>query len=417
MNNTRAPAHDPGARPSVATDGDASTSPSGESRVSLENWDLPPFNHWSFQNMDRIFPVASVSRGTGPVTEFASTPVDLDDIPVERADRSKATVSDVLGETETDGFLVLHRGKIVYEKYFRGMQPHTLHLTQSVSKSIVGTLAGIYVDRGLLQLAAPVAELVPELSDSAYADASVGEVLHMQTGVMFNEDYTDPDAEFALLDVAAGWKPARSDGEPETIRELLRSVGRQRNHGEYFEYRSIDSDVIAWLCEKAGGEPLQHLVSREIWSKLGAEHDASFTVDKAGTALADGGFSATLRDLGRFGQMHLDRGQFGDESIVSGEWIDSCRCGSTEAFGVLYGHYAEHYPDAAYANQWWVLDVGRGTYSARGIFGQMIYIDPDSELVAVKLSSWPTHLDLERTLNSYRAVEAIADQLSTEARP
>lgn len=397
------------------TPGCATDSSSVAEELSIENWDLPPFNQWSFQNMRRIFPVATVSRGTGPAAQFTRNPVDLDRIPVIRADGSNSTVNEVLEETETNGFLVLHRGEIIAERYFGGMQPDTQHLTQSVSKSIVGTLAGIYVDRGLLDLAAPVADYVPELTESAYADAVVGDVLNMRTGVKFNEDYTDPDAEFALLDIASGWKDARTGREPDTIHGLLRSIGRQRRHGEYFQYRSIDSDVVGWVCEKIGGDPLPDLVSREIWARLGAENDASFTVDKSGTALADGGFSATLVDLGRFAQMHLDRGQSTGQKIVSGKWVDSCRCGDVKAFKVLYEHYAAHYPHSSYANHWWVLDGRRKIYSARGIFGQMIYIDPSAELVVVKLSSWPNHLDLDRTLNTYRAVEAVSEYLKTFA--
>lgn len=380
--------------------------------MSLENWDLPPFNLWSFQNVERIFPVATVSKGNHPVAQFNRTTVDLDAVPVARTDKSTSTVLGVLIETETNGFLALHRGEIVAEKYFHGMKPDTLHLTQSVSKSIVGTLAGIYVDKELLNPAATVADYVTELSQSAYADASVGDVLNMRTGARFNEDYTDSEAEFALLDIAAGWKRARTGEEPETIHELLKTVGKQRDHGNHFQYRSIDCDVIGWVCEKVGGDRLANLISEEIWGKLGAESDACFTVDKSGTSLADGGFCATLRDLGRFAQMHLDRGLFSGRRIVSGEWVDSCRRGDVAAFGVLYGHYADHYPNAAYTNQWWVLDSAKGTYSARGIFGQMIYIDPAAEFVAVKLSSWPTHLDLDRTLNTYRAVEAIAGHLT-----
>lgn len=110
----------------------------------------------------------------------------------------------------------------------------------------------------------PVADYVPELSGSAYANASVGDVLNMRTGVKFNEDYTDPDAEFTLLDIAAGWKQSRTGKEPGTIHDLLQSIGGQREHGEYFQYRSIDSDVIGWVCERAGGDLMANLVSREI---------------------------------------------------------------------------------------------------------------------------------------------------------
>ena len=392
------------------------TPPPVDKRVTLENWDTPPFISWSFQNMARIFPVATVSRGKGPVSILDLNLQNLNDLPVRLMDDSQSTVGGVIADTNTDGLLVLHKGKIVVEDYFGSMTEDTLHLAQSVSKSVVGTLVGIYLDRGQLDLSDPVREHVPELAQSGYADATVHNLLNMQTGVRFNEDYTDPDAEFALLDMAAGWKKRITGEEPETIYDLLVSIANDRNHGDYFQYRSIDTDVLAWICERVGGARLAELISQEIWSRIGAEKDASFTVDQAGTSLADGGFNATLRDFGRFGQMHLDKGSFNGQQIVSESWINNCRTGDPDKFKVLYSEFAEFYPRAAYANQWWVVDTERHIYSARGVFGQMICIVPESELVVVKLSSWPTFLDFERGIHSYRMVEAIAEHLADNKR-
>ena len=387
------------------------TPPPMDKRVTLDNWDTPPFISWSFQNMSQIFPVATVSRGKGPVRDFPLALQDLTGLPLARLDGRNSTVGDVIADTNTDGLLVLHKGRIVTEAYFGGMTADTLHLAQSVSKSVVGTLAGIYLDNGMLDPEAEVQSLVPELAQSGYADATVRNVLNMQTGVQFNEDYTDPDAEFALLDMASGWKKRITGDEPDTIYDLLISIKKERPHGEYFQYRSIDTDVLAWICERVGGARLAELVSREIWSKIGAEKDANFTVDKAGTSLADGGFNATLMDFGRFGQMHLDLGKTSSQQIVSEQWVNSCRTGNSEKFKVLYKEFAELYPRAAYANQWWVVDTDKQIYSARGVFGQMIYIDPSCDLVIVKLSSWPTFLDFDRSIDTHRMMEAIAAHL------
>jgi CubicO group peptidase (beta-lactamase class C family) len=388
------------------------TPPRADKRVTLENWDTPPFISWSFQNMAQIFPVATVSRGKGPVSNLDRNLQDLNHLPVTRLDDLQTTVGGIISETNTDGLLVLHKGKIITENYFGGMTEDTLHLAQSVSKSVVGTLVGIFLDKGLLKPGDLVKKHVPELAESGYAGATIENLLNMQTGVQFNEDYTDPDAEFALLDMAAGWKKRITGNEPETIYELLVSIAKERDHGGYFQYRSIDTDVLAWICERAGGGRLADLISREIWSKIGAEKDASFTVDKAGTSLADGGFNATLRDFGRFGQMHLDMGNFNGQNIVSEDWVNSCRSGDPETFKVLYGEFAKLYPRAAYANQWWVVDSERHIYSARGVFGQMICIVPASELVVVKLSSWSTFLDFDRGIHTLRMVEAMADHLN-----
>lgn len=380
--------------------------------ITLANWDTPPFNRWSFLNMSEVMPVVPVSRGDGPVREFKENRRDLDAVELTGIDGVGTSVREVLDTTETDGFLVLHRGDIICEEYFNGMEPHTLHLAQSVSKSVVGTLVGIFAGRGLIDRNALVTDYLPELKISGYAGATIDHLANMQTGIKFIEDYTDPEADFAFLDRASGWKDFKDEDDPKSIYDLLMSIKGERPHGEYFQYRSIDTDVLAWICERVGGAHLTKLIATEIWSKIGAEHDASFTVDRKGTALADGGFNASLRDFGRFGQMYLDRGVVNGQQIASPDWIDDCRRGDAEAFGVLYGDFAKHYPNAGYSNQWWVVDTERGIYSARGVFGQLIYIDPESEMIAVKLSTWPTFLDTDRGLNTYRMVEAIAAHLT-----
>jgi CubicO group peptidase (beta-lactamase class C family) len=380
--------------------------------ITLANWDTPPFNRWSFLNMSEIMPVAPISRGGGPVREFTENRRELDRVAFTGIDGGATSVREVLDTTETDGFLVLHQGEIVCEEYFNGMEPDTLHLTQSVSKSVVGTLVGIYAARGLIDRNALVSDYLPELKNSGYAGATVDHVVNMRTGVKFIEDYTDPKADFAFLDRASGWKDLKDEDDPRSIHDLLMSIEGDRPHGEYFQYRSIDTDVLAWICERVGGAPLTELISAEIWSRIGAGHDATFTIDREGTALADGGLNVTLRDLGRFAQMYLDRGIVNGLPIASPDWIDGCRHGDTETFGVMYGDFARHYPNAGYSNQWWVVDGARGIYSARGVFGQLIYIDPQSEMIAVKLSTWPDFLDTARGLNTYRMVEAIAAHLT-----
>ncbi|SEN52334.1 Beta-lactamase [Pseudomonas sp. ok272] len=252
---------------------------------------------------------------------------------------------------------------------------------------------------------------MPELASGGYGDARVQDLLDMRTGVRFREDYTDPDAEFLQLDIASGWRERGAQQSPDSICGLLKSLAKEREHGEFFEYRSVDTDMLAWVCERACGERLPVLLSREIWSRLGAEQDASVTLDGVGTALVDGGMSATLRDMGRFAQMYLQGGYFNGQQIVPKAFVEACGRGSTPAFEVLYGHYVAHYPEAAYSNQCWVLDSGRGIYSARGVFGQSIYWDPAAEVAIVKFSSWPDFINPEWTVNTFRACAAVVEEL------
>ena len=153
------------------------------------------------------------------------------------------------------------------------------------------------------------------------------------------------------------------------------------------------------------------LLSREIWRKLGAEWDASFTVDAEGTALADGGFSASLRDYGRFALMQLHDGAFNGHQIVPADWVRACGSGDQDPFRANGAALLARYPKACYSNQWWVLDREAGLTSARGANGQLIYIDPTRDLAVVKLSSWPDFLDETLDIDTHSMIHAIAEHL------
>ena len=385
--------------------------PPPEKQVAQHNWDSPPYNRWSFQHMSQLFPVAAIHRGSGPVTELERNERSLDGVCFQRVDGAKTDLASFLIDSYTDGFLVLQQGRVISEQYFNGMQPHTLHLLQSVSKTVVGSLVGRLIGQGRIDPQARVSHYVPEVADRGYGDARVQDLLDMRTGVRFREDYTDPDAEFIQLDIASGWRERGDLKSPDSIYGLLKSLNKDRDHGQFFEYRSVDTDMLAWVCERACGERLPVLLSREIWSKLGAEQDANITLDCVGTALADGGMSVTLRDLGRFAQMYLQGGHYNGQQIVPEHFVRGCGRGSTPAFEVLYGFYVKSFPNAAYSNQCWVLDSELGTYSARGVFGQSIYWDPASEITIVKLSSWPDFINPELTLDTFRACAAVVEEL------
>ncbi len=383
--------------------------PPPDKRPTTKNWDLPPFNRWSFQNIRSLFPTTDVSRGGGQVRAFDADKQDLGGITFTAADGTRKTVSEWLNESYTDGFLVAHRGRVVAESYHNDMTPQTPHLSQSVAKSIVGALAGVLNGEGVLPLDVPLIEFVPELERSGYSHATLSHVLDMQSGVRFTEDYGAPDSDMTRIDIASGWRPAHP-GEPSfTIRDVILTLPQERPHGEVFSYRSIETDVLAWVIERVANESLSRLLSDRIWSRIGAERDGFFTVDAAGTALADGGFNATLRDYARFGQMMLDGGKVGRERVVPASWVAASRDGEAHKFGAPYSDVA---PNGAYSRQWWVHDIDRGNFMARGVFGQLIHLDPEAQLMIVKLSTWPDYLNESYTRDALAAVTAIRSALS-----
>ncbi|MEQ9242385.1 serine hydrolase domain-containing protein [Roseovarius indicus] len=382
--------------------------PPPDKRPSLLNWDLPPYNRWSFLNMHRLFPTADVFRGTGPESDLRDDPADLDNTPVTVESGDTLDLSHFLQTAYADGILVMHRGRAVYERYFNDMAPHSLHLSQSVAKSVTALVTGAMWADGLLDLDAPLADIIPELSHSGYADATLDQVLDMRSGVRFTEDYNTPGSDMTRIDIASGWRPADPHHGRPTIRDVILSLPKIQPHGGAFNYRSIETDMVAWVMERVAGTDLATLLGTRIWQHIGATRDANFTVDAEATALADGGFNATLRDYARLGQLILDGGRAGDRQIVPQAWIDQMRSGDPSLFGAPW---SENFPNGAYRRFWWIRDADRGDICARGVFGQFIYVDPESDLVIALVSSWPDYLIGAYTRNTMRAFDAIRDAL------
>jgi len=381
-------------------------------RVPFMDWDRPPWNRWSFQHVRELLPTAQVWRGNGPSSLLPQLPMDLGGIEFERIDGVPTTLDTFLDDTYTDGFLVLHRGRIISERYFNGMNERTLHLSQSMAKSVTAAAAGRLVAKGMLDPSALVTHYLPELAATAYHGAILQQVLDMTSGVRFNEDYTDPHSDVGRIDVASGWKPAPPGTQdfPEHMWELILTLTtRERPHGESFAYRSIETDVLAFCMERASGRRLPELVSELLWQPMGADESACFTLDRAGYALADGGLNATLRDYARFGALYLNDGMFNGRQIVPAAWIKATRCGDHSLFGEPY---TQTTPNGAYRNQFWIEDVSRPAIMCRGVFGQLIYIDDARDLVVVKLSSWPDFLNVEFGINTLRMIHALARELS-----
>jgi hypothetical protein len=373
------------------------------------DWDRPPWNRWAFQHIRELLPTREVWRGRGHTKKLPRDERDLDGISVKGCDGQKTTLAGLLDETFTDGLLVLKDGVIRYERTFNGMTERSLHLSQSVAKSVTSAVCGILVGRGLIDPERLVTDYLPELADTAWKGATLQHVLDMRSGVKFSEDYTDRYCEVGQMDVACGWKPIPPGSDPnfkwpEHIWELILSLKAcDRVHGAEFNYRSIETDVIAFCMERVTGKRLPQLVSEEIWQKLGAEESASFTVDSAGYALACGGFNATLRDYGRFGQMILENGA----GIVPAAWVEATRNGGRHG-----PQYWEILEQGSYKNQFWLDDPKARNLMCVGVFGQLIWMNFEHRMVVVKLSTWPDFTDTSKERATVGAMHRIAESLA-----
>ena len=385
----------------------------------LAHWQEPANLHYSFQHVAEFVPTTTISRGTGPVAELAWAPAAVSEILVPRLpnaplEAARPTVAEVMAKTETDGWLVLHRGLLVAEEYRGETTAESLHLLMSVTKSLVATVAGSLIGAGLLDPDHEVTAYVPALATSGYAGATVRHLLDMRSGIGFSEDYLDPEAEIRLLDEAIGWAPRRHPEVAGSMYDFLAGLQQTRPHGGPFEYRSCEADVLGWVCESAGGVRMPDLMSQLLWSRIGAEHAANIALDSTGTGVFDGGASVALRDLARFGAMVLAEGtSLTGEQVVPASWIaDTFDGGDDTQAAFVTSPTVTLMPGGRYRNQFWFPSADPDVALCLGIHGQLLYLNRRAQVAAAKLSSWPTPQDAEKFLSTFYAFDAIANELT-----
>ena len=322
------------------------------------------------------------------------------------------TWSESLQQNYADGIIILHKGKVVYERYFENLTAEGVHALMSVSKSFTGTLAAILVAEGKLDPTKMVSYYLPELASSGFGDATVREVMDMTTAIRYSEEYTDPNAEVWAFSVAGNAMLEHPAGTPQGYHDYLRTVRKEGTHGEKFGYRTVNTDVLGWIVWKVSGKSVAEQVQERFWQHMGMEQDAYYQVDSQGVPFAGGGLNAALRDLARFGQMMLQEGRWQGRQIVPAEVVEDIRHGSNIG-PFAASDYGKKLPGWSYRNMWWVSNNADGAYMARGVHGQAIYIDPKARMVIVRLASNPK---ASNTLNDYislPAYQAVADYLMT----
>jgi CubicO group peptidase (beta-lactamase class C family) len=384
--------------------------------VTLDNWQVAPQLHWSFQHIEDLFPTAIISRGTGPVAQLPPGFSAVGDLAVPQPDESILTVAEIMAATNTDGWMVWHHGRVIAEHYPHGMDFDTRHLLMSVSKSLVGVVAGALVASGALDPLRPLTAYVPELEASGYAGAVVRHLLDMRSGIHFSEDYLDPLAEVRVLEQTIGWAPRQHPLIPRTMYDYLLTLKQKAPHGGPFEYRSAETDVLGWVCEAASGLRMPELMSQVLWSRLGAESDATIGVDTAGSGMYDGGICVTLRDLARFGSMLAQGGtSLTGQQVVPPSWIEDTFRGDPDSRDAFAASPTETLmPGGMYRNQFWLPYPGRDVLLCLGIHGQMLYINPSTGVVAVKLSSWPEPQHAWKLFATLRAFDAVSSRLAPD---
>jgi CubicO group peptidase (beta-lactamase class C family) len=327
-----------------------------------------------FRSMDTLFTTRTVAR-SGPVWDLPHSDHALDfSYPWNGA---TLPADDFLERTYTNALLVMKDGRIVSEIYRNHTDANSRFIAWSMTKSLTSVLVGCALADGSIDsLDTPISDYLPELRGGGYEGVTIRQVMQMRSGVDYEERY-----DFGNPGRAASNHIAALVRNTARFVDVARTLPRIHPPGEHFQYKTIDTAVLGWLVERATGGSVAAYTESCVWEPLGAEADGFYIMDGApgvGREFSGAGFNATLRDFARFGQMVLDGGVANGTRLVSEDWIAQ----STQPTA------AEDSGRGGYGLQWWTMG-GSDAFSAIGLQGQYIYIDPATRTVIVKLSYFP----------------------------
>ena len=365
------------APPPAIGDGPHGTEPIGTVRQLYDGVLSPEMAVNTFRNIDRLFPTRKVARSLTPKPLLpAATPLGS----VSFDDNGKSySLEDYLKLNRVAALLVLKDDSVKLEMYRFGNTENTRWMSMSIAKSITSTLIGAALKDGYISsLSDPVTRYVPSLAGSAYENVSVRDVLMMSSGARWNEAYTDRRSDRRRL------LEAQISQVPGSALAVIKSLERAAEPGTLNNYSTGETQVAAEILRGAVKRPLATYLSERIWSRYGMEADANWWLDSPdGVEIGGSGFSATLRDYGRFGLFFLNGGVAAGEAILPAGWTHEAtspkmlRGGTPIAYGYL----------------WWTgttPDSRRdGAFAARGIHGQFLYVNPAAKVVIVVWGAQP----------------------------
>jgi CubicO group peptidase (beta-lactamase class C family) len=357
--------------------------------ATLANWRTPPANHWAFHHVRELIPTADIPNDRRRVRELEPGSFDL------------STLEAFLRETDTDGFIVLHRGRIVAERYGNGMTGETPHILMSVSKSLLGLVFGSLG----LEAERPVTDFVPEVKATAYRGATLRQLLDMRAGVAFNEDYLATSGPIVEYRKASGWNPLAPGERASSLHAFYSTLTEPDGpHGGRLHYTSPNTDLLGWVIERATGRRYAELLSEHLWKPTGAEYPAYITVDRLGAPRAAGGVCTTLRDLARVGLYMIEHPSL---------WIEDLERGG-DARAWVEGDLAQYFRGLpiAYRSFWYALEGTAPLLFGYGIHGQFLFVDRRNEVVVAKFSSQALPMDAANIGLMLRAVSEIRKRLA-----
>jgi CubicO group peptidase (beta-lactamase class C family) len=343
----------------------------------------------NFLHMEDINETSNLIKSPSPTR----LPVNLTyQLPIDFSSNGKTIdVQDFIDHSMTTGLMIIHKDTIILENYTRGLTPETTHISWSMAKSFISGMIGIAIEEGKIKsIQDQITDYLPQFKGTGYEGVTIKNALEMSSGVGFNEDYSDFNSDINRF--------GRYFALGQSFEKFALSLKNTRKPGTFNHYVSIDTQVLGMVLKKATGKSITQFMQNKIWNPIGMEDDAQWIIDEDGMELALGGLNATLRDYGKYGLLYLREGNWFGNQIISQNWVKQSITMDGPHLQPGINQFSSN--DLGYGLQWWIPQEADGAFLASGIYNQHIYIQPNRDLVIVKLSGnyhFKTNKDLEKS--------------------
>ena len=390
-----------------------SSPPAKDYQVTLNNWRKYPYNKWAFVNTRQILPTSEIKTNRQLVDNFERNLINMDDFNINH-NYKKLLFKKVLIDCDTDAFLIMHRGKLVYEHFDNFTDKSTPHIIFSVSKSLTSLTAGILQENNSLNVDKKISYYLPEIIGSAYEDATIRNLLDMNIASGFVEDYLDTSGIFKEYRNATGWDVSDKDfNQTESgLRQFLSKLPKSnQEHGTKYHYCSPHSDLLGWIIERVTEETFSNSISNLLFKPSGTNYEANVTLDKWGASRSAGGISIAPYDLLKIGELVRCEGSNKQGQIIPASWIYDIQ-NYNEKLAWQSQNNLERFPNGNYRSKWYQSGFQDNEFCAIGIHGQNIWINPKKELTIIRMSSAsdPINIDTEELM--FSVFETIANELT-----
>lgn len=338
----------------------------------------------NFRTLNKKYPAVKINKSYNPFIIPDSLPANV--LPINFTFEGKTyDIAEEIKKREFTSLLIIKNGKIIFEKYYHGNEKYNPVILFSCTKSIIGLLTGIAYEKGYIKnLNDPAIKYAPELKGTVYEQITIQNLLNMSSGVKWSEDYADLNSEMVQSFLAA---------LKGSLNDYTKKMKTLRQQGVFNQYTSMDAQVLAMVVAGATKKRLDVFFQDNLWNKIHAENNAYFLMDKSGFPIAYGGLMMSARDLAKIGLLLLNNGKnYKGEPVFSKEWIDQSIT-PTESH-LMPGKRKNSDSLEGYKNLWWFpVERDEKDFSAIGIYGQTLYVNPGKNVIIVSNGAYADYND------------------------